>query len=154
MFSAFLSFLSGTAFRAIWGELSHWINGQQDHKHEVERIKLQETIDQSNHQRQMEMIRLQSDLQVKTIQVQGDIELEKIAADEHRIAVKSISMKSGNKFIDTWNQGIRPAGATIALIGAILECIALGLVPQETRDVFLMFLGLFVADRSLGHRGK
>ena len=37
MISALVSFLGGSVFRMLWGEISAWLTKAQDHKHEIER---------------------------------------------------------------------------------------------------------------------
>ena len=40
MFSGLIAFLGGSAFRMIWGELAAWLTARQDHRHELERMRL------------------------------------------------------------------------------------------------------------------
>ena len=39
MFSALFSFLGGSVFRMVWGEVSTWVTAKQDHAHENEKMK-------------------------------------------------------------------------------------------------------------------
>ena len=41
MFSALFSFLGGSVFRMIWGEVSSFIEKRQEHAQEIERMRLQ-----------------------------------------------------------------------------------------------------------------
>ena len=43
--SALISFLGGSAFRMVWGEVSSYFNKRQDHQHEMERMKAQENTE-------------------------------------------------------------------------------------------------------------
>lgn len=72
MISALFSFLGGSVFRMIWGEVSHWLTARQDHTFEIERLRLQADMDAAQHARNLEAIRMQADLGVKTIQVQAE----------------------------------------------------------------------------------
>jgi hypothetical protein len=149
------SFLGGAAFRMIWGEVSAYFNKKQDHKHEVELLRLQDSIDAGKHQRQQELIQLQHTLGIKEIQVAGQVALDQKAADAFMEAVKATNSKTGVWWVDAWNAMIRPGAATIALAMLICEVIAAGwVIPATTADVFLAFLGIFVANRDLHKRGK
>lgn len=150
-----LSFLGGNVFRMILGEIFSYFTKKQDHEQELDRLNLQERIDQAKHDRQKDLIKMQSDLNIKEIQVVGDVALEKSAADAFLEAVKATSVKTGIPFVDGWNAVIRPSGASLALIMMVVEIIAAGFViPTTTADVFYAFLGIYVADRNLSKRGK
>ena len=41
MISAIISFLGGSVFRMIWGEVSTWVTAKQNHAQELERLRLQ-----------------------------------------------------------------------------------------------------------------
>jgi hypothetical protein len=56
--SALVSFLGGSIFRTIWGELSVWITARQDHAHEIERMRLQGDLDAAAHARNLDAIRV------------------------------------------------------------------------------------------------
>ena len=56
--SAIISFLGGAAFRMIWGQVSAWLNKRQDHKHELEMLRLQADLDDKRHTRDCERLRL------------------------------------------------------------------------------------------------
>lgn len=150
-----LSFLGGSAFRMIWGEVSAWMTRRQEHAQEVERMQLQERLDAAQHARNMDAIKVQAELGVKEIRVKAEAALEQTEMDAWLDAVKATSRKSGVPWVDAWNQGIRPAGATAALVMIAGEVVAAGFVISgDNRDVLYAFLGLFIADRSLAKRGK
>lgn len=155
MFSAFLSFLGGSAFRMIWGEISHWLTARQEHANEIERMKLQDQLDAAQHARNLEAIKVQADLGVKTIQVQSEADLSKIEAGAWGSLVESTTKPIGIKFIDTWNGAIRPFLATVAIVMVMGEIVQHGFALTEwDRELFGAILGIFVADRSLAKRGK
>lgn len=60
MFSALLSFLGGSVFRTLWGELSAFFNKRQDQAHEILLLNLQRDLDDRAHLRSQEMLRLQA----------------------------------------------------------------------------------------------
>lgn len=153
--SALLSFLGGSAFRAIWGELASFLEKRQEHRYEVERMKLQGEQDAAQHARNMTAIKTQADLGVKTIEVQRDSDLARSDADAWGRAVGDVGKTTGVKFLDAWNGSIRPLLATAAVAILVQELVANGGTP--TPHVLIIcdaVLGIYVADRSLGKRGK
>lgn len=155
MFSALISFLGGSAFRMIWGEVSSYFTAKQSHKQEMERMELQGKLDADTHARNLEALRVQNDLGVKTIMVQADAELGKIDASAWAQAVTDVGKTTGIKFIDIWNGSIRPYLATLASIILIMECAKHGWGPTDhVLMVCDAILGIYVADRSLTKRGK
>ena len=69
---AIISFLGGSVFRAVWGEVSTWLNNRQAHAQEMERIKLQSEIDVARSAAQLEAVKAQAALQIQTVQVQSE----------------------------------------------------------------------------------
>ena len=149
-----LSFLGGSAFRAIWGEISSWVNKRQDHKYEIERMRLEAEIAAAQHERQQDAIKLQAQLGIQVIEAQSvaDVELEEAKAWSD--VVSATSRKSGVAWTDAWNAAIRPGGATWAVLMLSLDAFALAQVGESTAQVCFAFLGIFVADRTLGKREK
>lgn len=155
MFSALFSFLGGSAFRMIWGEVSAWIKARQDHAHEIERLRLQGELEAAQHARNLEAIRAQAELGVKVIEAQREADVARAEADAWLDAVRSVGRQTGIKFVDTWNGVIRPGLATIAIVAVVAEIVALGFMLTEWhKELFAAILGLYVADRSLAKRGK
>ena len=155
MLSAIISFLGGSAFRMVFGEVSHWITAARDHKREVEMMRVQGELDAAQHQRNMESIRLQSELGVKTIAVQAQADLSKLDADGFYSAVSQAMKPSGIFLVDLWNGIIRPLCATIAIM---LWVKALGnqgwAMAAWDMEMVAAILGFFFADRSMGKKGK
>lgn len=153
--SAILSFLGGNAFRLIFGEIVAYLNRKQEHALEVERMRLQGELDAAQHARNLEAIKVQADLGVKTIQVQRDADLDRIDASAWAQAVADVGRQTGIRFLDIWNGSIRPGLATMAVIMVVIEIAALSfaLTPWH-RELFGAILGIYVADRSLARRGK
>lgn len=155
MFSALFSFLGGSAFRMVWGEVASYFSKKQDHKHEMERMKAEAELDAARHSRDLERIRLQADLGVREVQVVGDIEVQKTEATAWLQAVRDVGKQTGIKFIDIWNGVIRPLLATLAILSVVAQIIANGFVLSEwDKDLIAAILGIYVVDRSLKHRGK
>ncbi len=155
MFSALFSFLGGSVFRSIWGEVASYFKAKQDHEYELERIRLQGAMEAAQHERNLAAIRVQAELGVKTIQVQAEADIGRIEADAWAAAVKDVGRQTGIKFLDIWNGSVRPLLATLAILIVVAEVIAAGFVLSEwTRELIAAILGIYVADRSLQKRGK
>lgn len=152
---AILSFLGGSAFRMVWGELSAYFTRKQEQAQEIERMKLQGELDAAVHARNIESLKLQSDLGIKSIQAQSEAAVSQIDADAWAQAVKDVGKKTGITFVDVWNGVIRPLLATLAIAAVLFEIAVNGFVLSEwDRELFGAILGIYVVDRSLKHRGK
>ncbi len=148
--SAILSLFGGAAFRAIWGEVSTWLNNRQQHSQELERMKLQSQLDAARNEQQLASVKLQSELGIKTMEVQRDAALSQSDADAFTAAMKAASASTGVKWVDAWNGTIRPAYATVAL-GLWVGTLAVrGWVPSDwDLSVMASVIGFFFADRAL-----
>jgi hypothetical protein len=116
MFSALFSFLGGSVFRMIWGEVSEWANKRQDHQHEMEAMKLQSELEAQKHAQEMERMQVMNSLQIKTIEVQSEADLAEKDAQAFNEAMKTVMTPTGVKWVDAWNGSIRPAAATTCLL--------------------------------------
>lgn len=155
MFSALFSFLGGSAFRMIWGEVASFFQKKQDHEFELERLRLQGAMEAAQHDRNMAAIKLQSDLGIKVIEAQRDAAVSQIETDAWLAAVKDVGRQTGIRFLDIWNGAVRPLLATLAILVVVGEVIATGFILSEWhKELVAAILGLYVADRSLTKRGK
>jgi hypothetical protein len=154
IFSALFSFLGGSVFRMIWGELSSWLNKKQDHEHEIERLKLQGEQEAAQHARNLEAIRVQAELQVKTITVQAEAAVGQIEAEGWLEAVRGTTKAVGIAWVDAWNAVIRPGVATWAIVMMTLGEFAVIAISENTVQIAGAALGIYLADRSLFKRGK
>ena len=155
MISALSSFLGGTAFRMVWGEIASYLNKKQDHAFELERLKLQNALDSAQHQRNLESLKLQSDLGVRAIDAQRDADIDRIDANAYLAAVEATKVITGVKWVDAWNASIRPAGATIGfiiLIGSIAQ--ANWVVSAAVFELVCGMIGLFFGGRIMEKQGK
>jgi hypothetical protein len=155
MFEALFSFLGGSVFRMIWGEVSAWYNKKQDHQFEIERMRLQADLEDKAHERMQASLKLQSELGIKTIEAQAEAAALTTDAQAFADAMKDAFKPTGIYWVDVWNGIIRPAAATIALLLWILKLNVQNWVMQDW-DITLAgtVLGFFFADRSLGKRGR
>jgi hypothetical protein len=153
--SALFSFLGGTAFRMIWGEVSSWLTKAQDHKFEIDRLALQEQVDAKTHERNLESLRLQSDLGIKEITVQADNAIRQLDVEAFLKGVDATTKKSGVRWIDGWNAVIRPAVATWAIL--MITASEFALITSMSENSWMVAsaaLGIYLADRTLFKRGK
>lgn len=155
MITTLLSFLGGSVFRMLWGEISSFLNKRQDHEHEVERMRLQSDLDAAQHTRQQEAVRLQAELGIKTVQVQAEARVDEAEADAWLAAVRGTTTVIGVQFIDAWNGGIRPMVATWSIIMITLHFAQTGWVLDDNGwGLCGAALGIYLADRALFKRGK
>jgi hypothetical protein len=155
VFSGLISFFGGSVFRMLWGEVSHWVTSNQDHKQELEKLKLQMDIDAAHHAQNLEAMKAQADLKVQVIEAQGAADVGKLDAQAFVSAVADIGKPTGIQFVDAWNGLIRPILATEAIIIVAVEFVHSGFVMTAfIAELVGAILGMYVADRSLAHRGK
>lgn len=155
MMSAIISFFGGSVFRMIWGEVSTWLTARQDHTQEIERLRLQGELDGAEHARNMESIRVQAELGVQTIRVQGEADLSRIDASVFGQAVELTGKQTGFALVDIWNGIIRPALATECMLLWSLHLYRHNWTLDEQGWALVgAALGIFVADRTLLKRGK
>lgn len=153
--SALISFLGGSAFRMIWGEVSAYFSKKQDHAQELERMRLESDMEKERHTRDLQRIKLQSDLGIKEVEIKHDAELEKIESDAWSELVRGTAKSTGVKVIDTWNGAIRPLLASLAIAVVVAEIVTNGFMLSEwDRELVAAILGIYLADRSLSKRGK
>lgn len=154
-----LSFFGGAGFRMIWGELASWWTKKQDHSQEMDRMRLQGQLDAAQHARNLDAIRLQAELGVKTIEVQAQAAIGQIEAEGWLEAVKGTTKQIGNKVIDGWNAVMRPAIATWGVLMLTVQEVSIWFsVPVKLSDVTVNVacgaIGIFIAARDLQKRGK
>lgn len=155
MFSALLSFLGGSVFRMIWGEVSSYLSKKQDHTHELELIRLTGQLEAEKHARELEAIKVQADLGVKMVRVQGEMRSEELDRLTFQRGVELTGQTTGFKFVDAWNSSIRAALATMMMVLIALHYHRAGWVlDQPGWELAGAILGLYTADRMLFRRGK
>ena len=148
-----LTFLGGNAFRWLFGEGIAAFNKWQEHKQELERIRLEGELAQAQHLRQLEVIREQAALGVKVIEAQRDVALDQL--DAFNQAVVGVGRPTGIPFVDLWNGCIRPGLATLAALFVVASIVQRGFVLTEwDQELIGAILGIYVADRHLSKRGK
>ena len=154
MFSAIFSFLGGSVFRMLWGEISAWANKAQDHKFEIERAKLQGDLDAAQHQRTLEALRLQSEMGIKVIEAKAEADVGALEAAGWFEAVRATGKSVGVAWVDAWNAVIRPGVATWSIFMITAAEFGFFALSESAASVCFAALGIYLADRTLGKRGK
>jgi hypothetical protein len=154
MISALISFFGGSIFRMMWGEVSHWFTARQEHAQQMDLMRLQGELDAAQHARNLEAIRVQADLGVKTIQVQAEAAVSEVEAQGWLEAVKGTTMKIGIAWVDAWNAVIRPGVATWAIAMMTASEFRVIALSEFAASVASAALGIYLADRNLSKRGK
>lgn len=153
--SAILSFLGGAAFRMIWGEVSSFLKARQEHAQELERMRLQSTLEAERHARDQERVRLQHELGMREIQIAGDVAVQKAEAEAFVEAMKSAMKPIGIWWVDAWNGCIRPLAASIAIFLWVCALNEQGFKMTDwDREIVGVILGFYFASRELAKRGK
>lgn len=153
--SALLSFLGGSAFRAIWGELSSAWTKHQDHKHELAMMEAQAKLDAQRHDQQQAAIKQQAELGIKVIEVRAEAHASAAEDDAWLDAVKSINRPTGNKWLDIARMSVQPLLAYIAIVIWVMALNEQGWkVTEWDKELVSAIFGMFLANRHLNARGK
>lgn len=152
---AIISFLGGSAFRAVWGEVSTWLNNKQAHAQEMERMKLQSDLQVAQSAQQLAMLQATSAAGIQTIAAQSAAAMSQADADAFTAGIKAAVTPTGVKWVDAWNGMVRPAFASVVLV-LWLSIVMRNNFVATVWDLDLMgsIAGFYFADRSLRRNGK
>lgn len=147
---AIISFLGGGAFRAVWGEVSTWLNNKQTHTQEMERMKLQSDLDTARATQALATMTAQSAAGIQLVQAQSSAAMSVADADAFTAGLKAAAAPIGVKWVDAWNGTVRPAFATVVLM-LWISMVVKNHYVATVWDLELMgsVAGFFFADRSL-----
>ena len=121
----------------------------------MERLRFQAELDDRAHERRMESVRFEAEQQVKVISVQAEAAVGQLEAEGWLEAVKATGRSVGVAWVDAWNAVIRPGVATWGVLMLTLaEIGAISALTEGTQSVIFAALGIYLADRTLGKRGK
>lgn len=151
-----LSFITGSAFRLIWSQIAEYLNKRQEHAQELDRMTLEGELSKQRHLQDCERVRLQSELGVKEILVSAGAEVDKLEAEAFVAAMKSaIPPPTGIKWVDAWNNIIRPIGATLGYFLVFMELLTVNFIMNDWhRTLVGTMLGFFFASRELAKGRK
>jgi hypothetical protein len=155
MLSSLFAFLGGSAFRFVIGRATDWLEKRQAHLQELDHIREQERVDQAAHARQMDLIKLQSDLKLGEIKLVGETQVGLAEAQAFTEAMKVANTPTGVRWIDGWNGLIRPLTASIAVALWLLSVLKAALIITEwDKNLIASVLGYYFADRHIGKTRK
>lgn len=150
-----LSFLGGTAFRWLFGEIFGFIKAKQEHAQELERMRLSLDQEAQRHKWQQEAIAAQAAAGVKVIEAQTEASARAMSDQMLLTTMQTMGTPSGIKWIDGFNALIRPELAQVSIILLVgnaiwpQHVILTGLVGE----VVCAALGLFLGGR-IGATGR
>jgi hypothetical protein len=152
---ALFSFLGGSIFRMIWGELSAAWTKHQDHNNEIEAMRLQDTLDANKAQRELDRMQKLSELGIKELMVKSSAEIESKDADAFIEAMKTVNAPTGITWVDAWNGIIRPLAATTAIVLWWFCLYQQGYKLTEwDKELIGVILGFYFAHRVFTNRSK
>ncbi len=148
-FTGLFSFLGGTAFRWIFGEIFAFIKAKQEHKQELELRQLDRDIAKDNAIERRLEIKAAADAGVQIIQAQREATHENMLDKMLFSAVEGVDKLSGIPFVDAANKMVRPTVAYVAILMLILESLfpTHVILKAATVELFMAFLGLFCGGR-------
>lgn len=150
MLGALISFLGGSAARALIGQVSGFFEKRQEHAQTLERMRLQAELDRAGHEQQLAVIQQQAALGIQTMQAQSAARSAEADAAAFAAAQAKTEVLTGVRWVDAWNQTVRPAAATIAL-GLWVSVLAVRHFEPSAWDLDMVgsVLGYFFANRHL-----
>ena len=145
-----ISFLGGTAFRWLVGELLGWLKARDERAAELAMLRLQHDLDRERHQWQQDAISAQAAAGVRVIEAQSQA-LAGAAADAAFVgAVQGVTAATQRSdWIGAWNASIRPALASVAILLIAAQAVAPGavLLSPLVLELICAVLGVFVGER-------
>lgn len=113
--TAIISFLGSAVFRWALEKFFGLAERGQDHKQEMDRMRLQAEIDAATHLRNLEILEAQSRLKLDLIREETRGAVEAADAQAFIESIRAGSKPSGFKPIDAWNSAIRPFVSTVCI---------------------------------------
>lgn len=155
MLTAILSFFGSSLFRSIWGEVSSYLTKRREAKQELDMLEAQMRLEAQRHAQNQESLRLQNDLGIKEIRVRSEADMSLAETEGWAKAVETATKPTGYAWVDIWNGSVRPAWATVSLGLWCLMLYRRDWVPTDwDLGIIGAVIGFYIADRSLGKRGK
>lgn len=147
--SALISFLGGTAFRWLFGELMGILNKEQDHRHEQDMIRLNLEAEREKSALRTAEVRAAAQAGVTVVEAQAEAAHTAVLDQAWLSAVQGIDKPSGVAWVDGWNKAIRPALASISILLIVGNAVAPSTVVLQgvVLEVVTAVLGLFIGGR-------
>ncbi len=150
MLGGLLSFLGGTAFRWILGEVLGFMKARDEHKMEMQRMTLQHDQDRDRALWQRESMAVAAAEGLKVIEAQSVAAKAQAADAAFLAAIGGVNEAAQrNDWIGAWNASIRPLLATVAIVLLVGQAIAPTWVVLSplVMDLICAVLGVFVGER-------
>ena len=150
MLGGLLSFLGGTAFRWILGEVFGFLKARDEHRAEMERTRLQIELERERAALQRAATQQAAELGVKVIEAQSEAAAEAAAALAHLRAIEGVNQASERKdWIGGFNALIRPQLAQVAILLLVADDFfpEYVLLTPLMLELFCAVLGVFVGER-------
>lgn len=147
MLTALISFLGSAFFRAAFERVFAWLEKKQDHEQEMERMRLQFSLDERRAQ-----------LQLAGKQVEWDAQQEVTALKALAAAQASEAVQTGVAWVDTFRAVIRPGAASILILFYVVargvEMYAANTFGMTEFDMSLIaaVFGFYFTDRTISKR--
>lgn len=113
--TALLSFLGSAVFRWALEKFFQLTERRQDHSQEIERMRVQAEVDAAQHLRNLEMLRLQSELKLDQVKEETRGAVEQADAQVFIESIRTANKPTGMPLIDGWNSAIRPLVSTVCI---------------------------------------
>lgn len=114
--TAIISFLGSAVFRWALEKVFGLFERGQDHKQEVERMRVQAEIDAAQHRRNLEMLEIQSRLKLDLIKEEVRGAVEQADAQAFVESIRAAGKPTGIRPLDAWNGAIRPFVSTVCVL--------------------------------------
>lgn len=114
--SAVLALLGGTAFRLVLSFTMDRVKEYQDHRFEMQSIKLQDHIEESRSNRHMKILQIQKDLGLEQVGMEIDRSDSLQNMVNFQEAVADVKKPTGFLYLDMLNSSIRPGLAIFCIV--------------------------------------
>lgn len=150
MFGGLISFLGGTAFRWLIGEVLGFIKARDEHKAEMERMRLQHDQDADRAKWQREAMAAAAAEGLRIVEAQSVASAARAADDAFLSAIGGVNEASKRSdWIGAWNASIRPLLASVSIVLLVGQAVApsVFVLSALTLDLICAVLGVFVGER-------
>jgi hypothetical protein len=150
MFGGLISFLGGTAFRWLLGEVLGFVKARDEHRAEMARMALQHEQDRDRAQWQREAMAAAAAEGLRIVEAQSVASASRAADDAFLAAIEGVN-EAGKRtdWIGAWNACIRPLLASVAIVLLVGQAVApsVFILSALTLDLICAVLGVFVGER-------
>lgn len=128
--TALLSFLGSAVFRWVLEKVLQLSERKQDHAQEIERMRVQAEVDAAQHLRNLEMLKIQSELKLDLIKEETRGAYEAAEGEAFIESIRS-ARPTGVGWVDAWNGTIRPLVSTVCVALWAMTLVQRNFQPNE-----------------------